>query len=651
MADKLFEKADKLLEKTVEFEATRYKSLPRLLKVCFIVLATSGVLFAILWVFGFTFRGSAVLPFTYYYFLMAAYLPGAFLIMPARRKEKRVPWYDLVAAALAFLIPFYFCTEAWPIAHVGWIPPTWSQLVLALILCILVVEAGRRMAGSVYVAVCIFFGLYPVFAGYMPGMLFGVSSPFDRTIALHVFSGEGLLGVPCKVIGDILIGFLLFAAVLIASGAGNFFIDLALSLCGRFRGGPAKVSVVSSALFGTISGSAVSNVVADGPITIPTMIRVGYPPYYAAAIEAVTSTGGILMPPVMGTVAFVMAAFLGIEYREVCIAAAIPAILYYFALLMQIDAYAAKVGLVGLPREELPSLRKTLKMGWPFLAVLLFLMWGLLYMQWEMYTPFYASLLMFLLSFRRRETAMTPRKIINTLATAGQLITQTIAVVLPISFIIAGLTVTGTSTSFTSGIVDLGGGNVLLILFLGAVACFILGMAGMMVSAYIFLGVTLAPAAIQAGHLNTIAVHLFILYYTMISCITPPVAVAAFVAAAIAGSDPMKTGLQAMRLGIVVYFIPFFFVYNPALILQGPILQTLVFFILALIGIMLIAAGMEGYLWKIGRIALWSRVLLFIAGLLTYFPEIYTTIVGLVLALFVVASTMKTRKRAAATRI
>jgi TRAP transporter 4TM/12TM fusion protein len=484
------------------------------------------------------------------------------------------------------------------------------------------------MAGPIYTVVCILIGLYPVFAGHMPSIFFGNSFSLLETVGFNVFGSEGIIGMPTKVLGELLIGFLLFAAVLITSGAGQFFINFALATCGRFRGGPAKVSVLSSSFFGTVSGSAVANVVADGPVTIPTMIGVGFPPHHAAAIEAVTSTGGILMPPVMGAVAFVMAAFLGIEYRQVCIAAAIPAFLYYFSLLMQIDAYSAKTGLKGLSREQLPSLKRTMKTGWPFLAVILFLLWGLLYMGWEMYTPYYASLLMLLLSFWSKETRMTPKKLISSLITGGSIITQTVAVMVPIGFIISGLTVPGTSASFTSGIVHLSGGNVLLMLILGVVACYILGMAGMLVSAYIFLAVTLAPAAIQLGHFSPIAVHLFIIYYCMISVITPPVAVAAFVAAAIGGADPMKTGFKAMRLGVAIYFLPFFFLYNPSLIFQGSIPETLFRLLMCMLGLTLIGAANEGYFWLIGNIGLVERVLIFICGLLFAFPETTTDIIG-----------------------
>ena len=615
-----------------KFETTRYQDLPRILKVYFLVLTISGLSVAIYYLFGFRFLGTPI-DAAYYYLLIAFYLPSVFLIKPAVKKDKEVPWYDVVLATLTFGVALYFVFNAWDIRVVGWVPTTPFNILLSVIFFLLVIEGGRRGGGLIYSMVTIILGLYPIYAFYMPGILSGKSYPVTWIFPMHIFTPEGLIGVPMQVIGDYIIGYLIFAAVLIASGAGNFFVNFALAACGTFRGGPAKVSVVSSSFFGTISGSAVSNVVVDGPVTIPAMIGVGYPPYYAAAIEAVTSTGGILVPPVMGTVAFVMAAFLGIEYRQVCIAAVIPAILYYFALIMQIDAYAARVGIKGIPRKELPPLKKTLQMGWPFLGVLLFLLWALLYMGWETKAPFYASGLMLVLSFFRREMMIAPKRMIETIVEIGKLIAQTISIILPIGFIICGLTITGVSMAFTSGIVNLGGGNIFITLLLGAIACYILGMAGLMVAAYIFLAITMAPAVIQAGHLNVLSVHLFIIYYASLAAITPPVALAAFVAASIAKADPMKTSLQAMRLGIIIYFIPFFFIFRPALIMQGSITEALCLFLLSLLGILFIAAGMEGYLWGFGKVSAKVRPIFVLAGFLVVFPEWKTTVIGAVLVL------------------
>ncbi len=622
-------------EEPVAVEVTRYGSLPKAVRAFLLFAFGGGIGVAVYYTFGFVIGGKVLFDVAYYYLLVGIFLPCVFILMPARKKDKRLPWYDLVQAALALGIGLYLFSKAFEIVNVGWIPPSGLNFAIAFILFLLVLEGGRRAGGFVYLAVCAFFGLYALFASHMPGILWGVSYSFVTTIGFNIFSSEALIGIPLKVVAEILIGFLVFAGILIASGGGKFFLNTALALLGRFRGGPAKVAVVSSAFFGSLSGSVFANIVATGSITIPAMKRTGYPKHYAAAIEACSSTGGVLMPPVMGAVAFVMAMLLAIDYAVVIIAAAIPAILYYFGLLMQVDAYAAKVGLRGLPQEEIPSLKRTLIEGWPFIVVLLFLVWGLLYMRWERLAPYYASGLLVLLSFTRRETMLTPRRIIETLATIGKLITQTMAIMLPIGLITGGLTITGTAPAFTAAIINLGAENIFLILVLGVVTCYFLGMAGLLTAAYIFLAVTLAPAIIQAGGLNVLAVHLFIIYYAMLAVITPPVASGAFIAAGIAGASPMKTAFQAMRLGVVIYFIPFFFIFNPSLILQGPIFETLYLFFLCLLGILLIAAGMEGYLVTVGKIGLWARPLLVVAGFLIAFPGWNTTIIGAALALFV----------------
>ncbi|MFC2003474.1 TRAP transporter permease [Chloroflexota bacterium] len=629
-------------------EITRYEILPTPLKAIFLAFTVAGIGIVIYYLFGFSVRGYVMLDTAYYYILIACFLSSVFLILPARRADKGITWYDLIAATLAFSIPFYFFLYTWDIRYVGWIPASPFNTTLALILFLLVIEASRRSAGPIYPLVCLIVGLYPVFAGHMPGVLYGYGSSFPTTIALHIFGSEGLLGIPMKVMGDILIAFLIFAGAMIATGAGSFFLNLALGLLGTFRGGPAKVSVVSSGFFGSLSGSAVSNVVATGSITIPTMKQTGYPPEYAGAIEACASTGGMLMPPVMGAIIFIMVIFLGIDYADIMVAAAIPAVLFYFGLLVQVDAYAAKTGLKGLPRQKIPSLRATLKKGWPFLTVIAFLVWGLAYMRWAAMTPFYAAGLMFLFSFYRKETMMTPRKFLSVLVIIGRLITQTMAVLLPIGFIVAGLMVTGTGAAFTSSIVSIGGGNIYLILLLGIMACYVLGMAGLLAPAYIFLAVSLAPAMIQIGGLNTLAVHLFIVYYSMLAVITPPVANVSFISAAMAGAPPMKTAFTSMRLGVVLYFIPIFFVFNPALILQGQFLETMYLFAMCLVGITLIAGGLEGYVLRVGIVSLWTRPLLVIAGFLIAFPEWVTTIIGAALAVVVIANISLARKRAVA---
>lgn len=631
---------------TKEFETTRYSALPTPIKAIFLSLSTAGIGLAIFYLFAFTIKGKALLDFGYYFLIMAVYSSCSYLVLPARKGTKRIPWYDLVLAFLTFALCFYFFLNSEDMARVGWTTPAKFNFVLALILWGLILEGGRRVGGVAYFLVCLVLGLYPLIAPHMPGVFWGYGLPFVSNIGSMVFTEAGLMGLPSKVLGEILIGFLLFAAVLIASGAGRFFLNLALTLCGSYRGGPAKVAVISSGFFGSLSGSIFANIVATGSVTIPAMKRMGYPAHYAGAIESCASTGGVLMPPVMGAVAFVMCQFLGISYATVIVAALIPAVLYYLGLLMQVDAYAARVGLKGLPTEELPSLKKTFKEGWHFIAVFLFLVWGLIYMRWEEMAPFYAVVVMLILSFFRKDTMMTPARIVHTLSQVGILISQTAAIIFPIGFVVAGLTITGVSGSFAAGLVYMGGGNVYFTLLLGVVACYLMGMIGLSIVAYIFLAVTLAPEVIKIGQLNVIAVHLFIIYYSMLAGITPPVAAAAFLGATIAGAPPMKTSFQAMRLGVVIYFIPFFFVFNPALVMQTSILEALYHFAIAVVGVILLAGGMEGYLLKVGILSWWARPLLAVGGVLITFPEWKTDLVGAILALIpiVIHLIMKNRQ-------
>jgi len=619
-------------------ETSRYDVLPKPVKIFFLVATAFGVGLAVYYIFGLSIGGLIFYyDAEYYYLLFGIFGSCVFLIRPENRK---LQWYDLVLSGLMLGMCIHFFLHAREMMLVGWIPASTFNLALACIFLLISLEAARRVVGPAFPAVVAIIGLYPLVASHMPGVFEGISYSFGKTVSAYVFGGEGLIGIPGSVMGGILIGFLVLVGVLLAAGAGEFFLNVAVALFGKYRGGPAKVAVVASGFFGSLSGSIFANVVATGSVTIPAMKRMGYPPHYAGAIEACASTGGPIMPPVMGAVAFIMCVILDMPYHFIIAAAAVPAILYYFGLLAQVDAYAARVGLKGLPEEELPSLWGAMKKGWPFVIVFVFLIWGLVYMRWEFLTPFYASVLLLLLSFFSRETMMTPKRLVNTLVTIGKVVSMVAGIFLPVGIMMAATTMTGVGSAFTSGAVGLGGGSMLLVMALGVIACYLMGMAGMGVLAYIFLAVTLAPAIILMGGLNTLAVHLFILYVANTSAITPPVAGAAFLAASLAGADGMKTALTSMRLGIVIYFIPFFFVFNPALILEGPILETLYLFILCLLGILFIAAALEGYLLKVGELELWARPLLGLGGFLIAFPNWTTTVIGAALAAVVILVTI-----------
>ena len=621
------------IAKKIEVEVTRLGRIPTWQTLVYFVLALLGTLLAIFYIFGFSFQGRVLINTEYYWLFIGLFSSCVFILMPGRKKDKgHLPWYDMILAVAILAISIYFFFMARDMSIAGW-----KNIPMGVVVWLIMLEAARRAGGWSYLGVVLVLGLYPMVADIFPGIFHGISYEFPQIIEAHIFREEGMMGISTKLVAEIILGFLVFAGVLLASGAGDFFIDLANAMLGGVRGGPAKVSVVSSAFFGSLSGSVFSNVVGTGAITIPTMKRVGYPAHYAGAIEACASTGGTVMPPVMGAIAFVMAVTMSVDYSVIMIAAIIPSVLYYLGLLMQVDAYAAKVGMTGLPKEEIPKVMPVLKRGWPYLAVLIFLVWGLLFMRWEYMAPWYASLLMVFLSYFSKSTMMTPKKLYRTFLKIGELITQTSAIILPIAFVISALTITGVTGSVTSGLVALGGGNIYLVLLLGIFACYILGMAGLSIVAYIFLAVTLAPAIIKLGNLNVLAVHLFIVYYAMLAGITPPVAAAAFLGGAIAGAPPMKTAMTAMRLGIVIYFIPLFFVFQPSMVLQGDLTPLWYILPTVIVGIGLIAAGAEGYLIGVGAVQGWARIPLVLAGFLLSFPTVLMTIIGLVASILMVA--------------
>lgn len=591
--------------------------------IVFVILCLIGLSTGIAYIFGATWNNNRLLEGQYYWIFIGCFMAAAFIALPAFRGQRKVPLYDMAAALVALLISLYFSAHAWEMVQAGW-----SNHVMGAVIWLLMLELARRSGGPPFLLVVLALGLYPLVAHLLPGLLMGIPYDFNSMMTAHIFRAEGMMGITTKIVAEIILGFLVFAGILLATGAGQFFIDLANAGFGRYRGGTAKVSVAASAFFGSLSGSIFSNIAGTGSITIPTMKKAGYPPHYAGAIEACASTGGVVMPPVMGAIAFVMAITIGVDYATILIAAIIPSLLFYFGLLLQVDAYAARTGIKGIPKSDQPSARAVLKRGWPYLLVLVFLVWGLLYMRWEYYAPWYAAALMVALSFVRRDTRMSPRRLYDAVRQIGVLVTQTAAIILPIAFVVSALTITGVTGSLTSGLVGLGGGNLYLIILFGTLACFIMGMAGLSIVAYIFLAVTLAPAIIEVGGLNTIAVHFFIVYYAMLAAITPPVGPAAFLAGTIAGAGPIKTSFMTMRLGVVIYFLPLFFLFQPALVMQGDLLPLTYILPSIIAGIMLISAGFEGWLLGVGHVRGTLRIPVAAAGFAFSFPGPTTTLVA-----------------------
>ncbi|WP_166261948.1 TRAP transporter permease [Marinobacter salicampi] len=565
----------------------------------------------------------------FFYTVVALMLPLVFVLWPASRKAShtRVPWYDIILYLFATSVCGFFVFNAERILDSGWEyeAPEYA-LVMSFLFWGVVLETARRAGGWPIGIIVGFASLYPIFADVMPGPIQGFPSSPSQTAIYHAMSRESVMGIPLQAFANLVIGFLLFGVALQQTGGGKFFINLAFALLGHVRGGPAKVAVFSSGLMGSMSGSVITNVLTTGVLSIPAMRRVGFGRSYAAGVEACASTGGVLMPPVMGATAFIMASFLNIPYGTIALAAVVPSFLYFMGLFIQIDAYAARHELKGLPADELPSLRQTLKEGWYFIFVFVLLIWLLFFLRREAIAPFYATALLLVINQILPYQRWGWNEVKGFFSSSGKLFAELIAILAGVGLLVGALSVTGMSGTIANDLIFLAGGNTLVLLFMGAATSFILGIGMTVTAAYIFLAVALAPALINGGGMDPLAVHLFILYWGMLSFITPPVALGAFAAASVAGARAMETGFQAMKLGSVIYFIPFLFVLNPALILQGAWDEILVVLSQAIVGVALIAGGMQGYLLGVGNLSLYRvlqwpiRLALIAGGMLLAIP-------------------------------
>jgi TRAP transporter 4TM/12TM fusion protein len=634
----------------------RAKAAPRLIGATLwivTILGTFGILLNINRLFNLQFFvGKAVIDTSYYYLLAGIFLALAFLVYPARERREGPPgWYDWVLFAATLGATGYLAWNGERIVQEGWdlIAP-FEATIVAGVVCFVTLEAMRRVGGLLLFCICLFFFAYPLFADRMPGFLWGPASDFPSLLRLHALGTESIIGVPMRVVAGLLIGFLIFGSALVATGGGDFFMTFATALMGRSRGGPAKVAILSSGFFGSLSGSVISNVVTTGQMTIPTMKRIGYPATYAASVEACASTGGALMPPVMGAVAFIMAEYLNISYATVMIAAVVPALLFYIALLLQADLYAAVKGLKGQPASEIPPLWPTLKTGWHFLLSLVLLIYLLVWVGIEAQAPFYATVLLLATSaINGAITGVNPfhfRRLLVMIDDSVKNITNIVGVLAGIGLIVGSLSYTGVGGAFSRELVQFAGNNVYLLLLFGAITSFILGM-GMTVSAcYIFLAVVIGPALIEAG-LDPVASHLFILYWGMLSYITPPVALAAVAAATIAGANAMRAGFLSMRMGLINFIVPFLFALNPTLILRGEPLSILHDVGTAVLSVWLMASSFEGWLYGVGRINLVLRGALLAAAGCALVPEWRTDLFAAVVVISVYAAAMYLRPKAA----
>lgn len=556
-----------------------------------------------------------------------------FLATPSKKGGTRntLPWYDIMFIMASFASCGYivlFQNEVNDTRAIGLAQP--HQIILATVLVIAILEAARRVVGLSMTIIASCFLIYSFFCNYFPGILFAKELSIERAANAYYLTTSGIFGIPMSVASTIMIMFIIFAAILFYSGAAKFFISLAMSLFGHVRGGPAKVAIVGSAGMGTISGSTVGNVAAVGSITIPLMKSIGYDKDFAGAVECVASKGGTITPPVMGAVAFLMSEWIGVGYDQICIAAALPAFLYFLALFVQVDLEAAKTGLKGLTRASLPSFLKVFRDGWIYAVALIGLIIFLVAFRYRPETSaLYAAGLMWVVGLTSKRSRLGMRGIMGSLDYAAKTFTSAGIACAAAGIILGSLMATGMGTRFSIELVSLSGGSLIVLLLLSAVAAFILGMGVGTMSIYVVLATLVAPALQQLG-VSPMASHLYVIYWADVSFITPPVALAAFIAVSISGGNMWKTGWLACRLAIATFVVPFMFVYNPALLLEGSLLVIILTVIKSVIGIVLLAIGAEGYLLQ--KIKWIERILLMISGILLLLPWSNTMIIAIVLA-------------------
>src|SRR5438477_664188 len=544
-----------------------------------------------------------------------------FLVVRAspRSPLPRVPWYDWLGCAGALVVGGYV-TVFYPSIAYSLGALSWDRLLLGGLTIVLVLEAVRRLAGWALMWIAVGCILYAKFAWLLAGMLYAKGSSWERIAVYLYLDTNGILGVPLAVTATIVVAYIFSGQALSTVGGDKFLTDLAMAAMGRYRGGPAKMAVVSSSLYGMVSGSAVANVVVDGAITIPMMKRSGYPAHLAAAIEAVASNGGQIMPPVMGAAAFLIAEYLSIPYGEVALAALIPACLYYLALFVQVDLEAAKNGIVGLPRAELPEVGRVMRRGWVFLIPLLVLLYTLMIDRWEAgKAAMLACATTFVVGALQTETRPKWHALLEAIEGTGRTMLDLVAITSLAGIVIGAFQLSGLTSKLPLLLVSMAGGNAFLLLVLTALVSIFLGMSLPTTVVYITLAVLVGPALAQLG-IVPLAAHLFLFYFGMLSLITPPDCLATYAAAAIAKSDFWATGWVGLRLGIVAYIVPCVFVYHPALIFLGHWLDIAAAVFRASPALILLGVGCAGYLFR--PLDWFRRTWAWVAGLLLFMPPL-----------------------------
>jgi TRAP transporter 4TM/12TM fusion protein len=573
-----------------------------------------------------------------------------FMLFPIKRglKKDSIPWYDWILVILSIIVSSY-----WPIFYETLVQQIGSittvQLIIGGIAVLLVLEATRRAVGLPIVIIAVAFILYAIFGEYMPGMLMHRGLSLEQLVDSLFFTTEGILGTPLQVSSTYIFLFLLFGAFLVQTGVGLYFNDLALAIAGRRVGGPAKVAIFSSALNGTISGSSVANTVTTGSYTIPMMRRLGYRPNFAGAVEAASSTGGQIMPPIMGAAAFLMIEFAGVPYWDIAKAAVIPALLYFTGIWVMTHFEAKRLGLLGLPKEQLPEKKKVFKKLYlllPILAIIYFLFDGVSIER----TAIYGILTAIIVSLFSKDTNIfldengkfTLGKFLTGLTEGARTALGVAAATASAGIIVGVVTRTGLGLKLGNGIVGLASSIastemaiILLTLFFTMITSLIIGMGSPTTANYIITSTIALPAIMALSDqydlaLPVLAAHMFVFFYGVLADVTPPVALAAFAATGISGGEPIRTGFNASKLAIGAFIIPYMFIFNPEmLMIDATVIGVTTIIITALLGMIAIGAGLIGF-WY--RSLHWiERVVVVIIGLLLMYPEGNTDIIGAVL--------------------
>lgn len=557
-----------------------------------------------------------------------------------------VDWILLASALTSLGYIVMFREQALDYSMIGFLDN--QGMVLAAMLCVPLIEAVRRTTGWTLPIIVSSMIAMTLFQNYLPGVLHGRGYDLDRLLYSAYIGEAGIFGLPLGVAANIILVFLVFGALMELGGAGNWFLQLALSLTGGSRGGPAKAAVIGSAFFGSISGSPSANTATTGAITIPLMKRVGYSPAFAGGVEAVASTGGQILPPVMGAIAFVMAEWIGVSYQQVVIAAAIPAILYFVVLFVSVHLQACRFGLKPLEKTEIPDFFETMKKGWFQLIPLVALIYFLLVAD---YPPGMAGALSLPLvigvSFlsKDRSTWLTPTRLFQACGIALRSWITIVAITAFVGIMIGALELSGVGIKISNFIVDLSDGDLILTMIMVGLACFVLGMGLDAIPVYVTLATLMGPALIKLG-VDPMAAHLFVVYFGLSSFFTPPLCIAVFVAISISGAKLWETGWESVRLGIAVFVVPFAFVLNDGLLLKGSIDHIILNTASALIGAVLLACGMRG--WALGPLNKPGCAAAILGGLLMIGPGYLTALAGLTLGAIAVVISMRLAKTQAA---